>query len=356
MKVEGSNDDRVGIALVGLGATGVAIGRALRERSDCRLVAAADLDPAHRGADLGAVLGGAPLGVPIVTDLSEAAGAGIDVAVVATTSLLEALAPLVLPMLEAGINVVSICEELGYPEVTHPALAAELDRVARRHGVSILGTGCNPGFIMDTMPLLLSALTLRVDAVDIRRSADMSRYGAIVGKFGIGLTLAEFDAAQATGRVIGHTGFEQAAGALAAGLGWEVDEIEVDAVRPAFLAPDERRGVHATVAPGTIAAVVHGARARVGGRVAIELAIHFGFFTPGDPVEPGDACVLRAADQTIEVRAPRGYESFLSTVAVAANVATAAVGLEPGLRTMAELPVALLASKGARLAGEVVAS
>jgi 2,4-diaminopentanoate dehydrogenase len=133
-------------------------------------------------------------------------------------------------------------------------------------------------------------------------------------------------------------------------LGWSLDEIELDPVRPAFIAPQERVGAHATLASGSVAAVVHAARGRRGGAVVIDLAVHFGFFAAGDPVEDGDACRIDTNDQIIEVLAGRGFDSFLSTVAITANVTTAVVQAAPGLRTMSDLPVGALASKGSRRA------
>jgi 4-hydroxy-tetrahydrodipicolinate reductase len=331
--------------LVGLGSTGVAIGQSLARRADCAVVGAADISPARVGRDLGEVLGGGPSGVTVVPTIESLPHA--DIAVVATTSQLASIEPTLTALVERGSNVVSICEELGYAYLSHPAIVARLDKLALDRGVSVLGTGCNPGLIMDTMPLLLSSLTQRVDRVRIRRTADMSRYGAILSKFGLGRTPEEFASAQRAGTVIGHVGFEQAIAALAAGLGWSLDDIVVDPVRPAFVAAEPRSGSHARIEPGTVAAVLHAGRGLIAGDPVVELAICFGFFQQGDPVEAGDACLIEGDDQVIEVVARRGYESFLSTVAVAANVATAVVDAAPGVRTMADLPVSAIASKGA---------
>ncbi|MEU2266748.1 dihydrodipicolinate reductase [Streptomyces olindensis] len=337
--------DTTRIALVGLGATGLAIGRALAGRRDCTLVGAADISPERVGRDLGELLGGTPSGTAVVADPDVLPLA--DVAMVATTSMLDAVEPVLSALVRRGVNVVSICEELGHPFLSHPEVSGRLDKLAVEHGVAVLGTGCNPGMIMDTLPLLLSSLTQRVRRVRIRRTADMSRYGAILAKFGLGLTEERFAAEQGAGRVIGHVGFEQSVAALAAGLGWDLDEIVVDAPRPALLAAEPRSGEHIRIEPGTVAAVLHGARGLSGGEAVIELGIHFGLFQPGDPMEDGDACVIEGDEQTVEVRVPGGYESFLSTVAVSSNAVVAAVGAAPGLRTMADLPVAALASKGA---------
>lgn len=340
------------VALVGLGATGVAIGSHLARRSDCRLVGAVDARPDLGGVSLSTVIDGAPSSVTVVPDIAVLT-TDVDVAVVATTSRIVDVAALALPLLERSINVVSICEELAYPWNSAPDVAGQLDAAARANNVSVLGTGANPGVIMDTLPLLLSGLTENVKNVVIRRQTDMSRYGAILSKFGLGLTREEFDAASAARTVIGHVGFEQAIGALAIGLNWRLDRIVVDPVTPAFITGTARRGSHLTLQPGTIAAVRHTARGEIRGETVIDLAIVFGFFEDDDDIQPGDSLRIEGAEQTVEVASSTGFESFLSTVAVAANVAPAVVDARPGLLSMADLTVADIACKGA-LARDVV--
>lgn len=333
------------VSLVGLGATGVAIGNVLARRTDVSLQGGADPRPGLVGKDLGSVLGGQELGVTVVD--SSACLPDADVAVVATSSMLDVVAETVAPLLERGINVVSICEELAYPHVSHPRLARQLDELARQNGVTLLGTGANPGIIMDTLPLLLSSMTQQAHRVVIRRSADMSRYGAILEKFGLGLTPEQFGLAQRRGAVIGHVGFEQSVAALGSGLGWRLDEIEVDDVRPVRITDRARHGRRRSLEAGTVSAVRHAARGLIADHAVIDLEINFGFFEPGDDIAPGDRCRIEGVDQNIEVAATAGYESHLSTVAVTANVVTAVAEAPPGLRSMAELPVVSFASRGA---------
>jgi 2,4-diaminopentanoate dehydrogenase len=335
---------RTRVALVGLGATGVAIADSLLHRSDCAVVGAADPDHELVGRDLGTLCGRPEIGVTVRAGLEGLPPA--DVAIVATGSRLDDVAETLVPLLERGMNVVSICEELAFPLLSHPELSRRLDEVARRNGVTLMGTGANPGVVMDTLPLLLSVLTQRVERVVIRRSADMSRYGAIVSKFGLGLTPREFERAQAAGEVIGHVGFDQAIAALASGLSWMLEEIVVDPVRPAFVTPVARHGEHRELAEGTVAAVTHAARGVHAGETVIDLEITFGFFVPEDEIAAGDHCRVEGAEQVVEVISPHGFQSHLSTVAAAVNVATAVSAASPGLRTMADLPVGAMASKG----------
>ncbi|MEU6563437.1 NAD(P)H-dependent amine dehydrogenase family protein [Nocardia nova] len=333
------------VVVVGLGATGLAIVESLVPRADCALVGALDIRPELLGVDLASLVAGAPA-APIVSSADALPHA--HVAVVATSSWLDGIEPTITALLERGMNVVSICEELREPGLSHPETVARLDRVAREHGVSVLGTGCNPGMLMDTLPLVLSGLTTEVHRVVVRRTADMSRYGAILQKFGLGLTPEEFDTRQRSGQVMGHVGFDQSIAALARGLEWTLDGIEVDPVERDLVAGTERAGEHLAVPVGTVAGVVHRARGMRGGEPVIELATHFGIFGAEDHVARGDALTIVGREQTIEVIAPGGYESFLSTVAMACNAVSAVVAAEPGFRTILDLPVSALASKGAR--------
>ncbi|WP_228534729.1 dihydrodipicolinate reductase [Nocardia sp. BSTN01] len=341
------------VVVVGLGATGLAIVESLVRREDCALVGALDIRPALLGVDLASLVARAP-SVPVVSSADVLPRA--DVAVVATSSWLEGIEPTITALLERGMNVVSICEELREPSLSHPEIVARLDRVAREHGVSVLGTGCNPGMLMDTLPLVLSGLTTEVRRVAVRRTADMSRYGAILQKFGLGLTPDEFDARQRSGRVMGHVGFDQSIAALARGLEWTLDSIEVDPVERHLVAGADRAGEHVAVPAGTVAGVVHRARGIRAGEPVIEFATHFGIFEADDPVARGDFLTIVGREQTIEVTAPGGYESFLSTVAMACNAVSAVVAAESGFRTILDLPVFALASKGARATSIPVSS
>ncbi|WP_257135960.1 dihydrodipicolinate reductase [Streptomyces sp. t99] len=310
------------------------------------IVGAADHDPRVVGQDLGVLLGGVANGVVVVSDPADLPAA--DLAIVATISDLRRVADVPLPLLERSYNVLSICEELAYPWQSHPDLARRLDDVAKAHGVTVLGSGANPGVLMDTLPLLLTALTQRVENVRIRLRADMSCYGAILSKFGLGLTLREFATARSRGEVVGHYGFEQAIGALAAGLGWDLDTVDVAEVEPAVVTTSPRVGDDMCIEPGQIAAVTHAARGVLKGEVVIDLEITFGFFEPADEVAAGDDYGVVGEEQVFDPRSSVGFDSFLSTIAAAVNASTAVVEARPGLLSMGDLPARSVAAKGER--------
>ncbi len=180
----------------------------------------------------------------------------------------------------------------------------------------------------------------------------MSRYGAILSKFGLGLTPAQFVDAQVAGDIIGHHGFEQTIGGVAAGLEWEIDQIEVDPVVPSIVSQTTRIGNHVTIESGQISAVTHAARGVLAGEAVVDLEILFGFFDEGDEVTQGDDYRIVGVDQVIVLSSDVGFESFLSTIAVAVNTSAAVVSARPGLLSMGDISPLALASKGAMLSVE----
>lgn len=335
------------VLLIGLGAVGRSVASELVRSPRCEVIGAVDLAPSLLGEPLASVVPGADEGARVHGSIAEAPRA--DIAFVATTSFIADVEPIIMELLDAGMNVVSIAEELGFGFFDHAPIATRIDERARERGLTVLGTGCNPGILADTLPLLLSSLTLDVSAVRMHRTADMGGYGGILSKFGFGLTEPEFHQRVAAGSVIGHVGFRESVAALAAGLGWTLDEIVTEAPSPIFVAPAARRAAHIELQAGTVAAVRHSVSGRIGGVSVIEAVIDFGIFDASDPFAPGDEWTIESAFQPLEFRSSR-INSHISTVAVAANALPEVVGARAGLLTMAELPVVSLAAKSRAVA------
>jgi hypothetical protein len=337
------------VALVGAGATGLAVGRALAGRADGELVAVIDTDPAKAGRPLAELLDGAPAGVVIGDDLAALGGERIDVAVVTVGSTAASVAPALERLAAAGIDVITLCEELAYPWLDAPQVAHQLDRHARRHGTSMLGTGANPGFLMDTLPIVLSAAMQSVERVAIERTTDLSAYGPLLGKFGFGLPPDEY-ARRVGDDIVGHIGFRQSIAHLAHALGWELDAVEVEDPEPLVVSATERTGAFLELPAGTVAAVRHGAHGVVGGERVISCRANFGFLRPEDGLPPLDRWRLEGGGRTVTLEAPSGFDSWETTLAVLVNLIGAVAAAPPGLLTMSDIPVGAMAAKGARLA------
>ena len=302
---------------VGLGTIGLACLRVAAERPGVEVVGAVDAAPALIGEDAGEIAGLArPLGVAVSGDWASVPAA--DVAVVCTTSRLADLRPVVATAFERGLDVVSTCEPLAGPSADDPDAAA-LDVLARRWHHRLLGVGVNPGFVMDALPLLLTAGQTRIDAVRVRRVVDAAtRRPQLAAKVGAGLTPAEFAVGVRRGD-LGHVGLPASARLIAGGLGWDIDELR-ETIRP-VMGPD-----------GLCAGARQRLRATERGQVRIflDLTIAIGARPSGDTSLLDGSPPLRWTTRP----ATAGDEA---TAALTINAALAVGGLSAGLRTMVDL-------------------
>ncbi len=317
----------------GLGPIGAAALRIVAERPALRVVGAVDVDPEKVGRDVGEVVGlGRALDVTVDGDAAQALQRlRPDVVVHCTGSSLEVVMPQLREIVAAGASIVSTCEELSYPWARQRALAAELDALARERGVAVLGTGVNPGFVMDLLPLVLSGVTSRVRAIHVRRVVDASaRRGPLQRKIGAGITSADFKQRADRG-AMGHVGLRESLHMVAAGLGWEVRDV-TDTLEP-VLAETEITTAHVRVRPGNVAGVHEVARGTTlsGKSVELDLAMYVGAPDPRDEV-------VIDGEPRIHMVIHGGIFGDTATAAIVANAIPIVRTATPGLRTMCELP------------------
>jgi len=320
---------------VGLGPIGASIARQVGARAGFELVGGVDLDLGKVGRDLGPICGmGGEMGVAVSGDLAVALGAiQPDIAVVSTSSALERVAGTILTCLSAGVAVVSTTEELSFPWRERPELARRIDEAARAGGRAVLGTGVNPGFAMDALPLALSAVCERVDGVIVRRIQDASkRRLPFQQKIGAGLSVAEFHAKVAAGGVR-HVGLAESIGLLASAFGWNLDSVtdeiwpKVATVRVA--SPDLE------VAPGDCSGVVQLGLGMEGQtvRVRLEFEAYLGAPESYDEIEIAGSPALKS-------RVEGGIPGDLATASIVVNAIPRVLAAPPGLITMRDLPPA----------------
>src|ERR1700722_6680191 len=243
----------------------------MREKSSIEIIGAIDSDPAKAGRDLGDVVEGAdaPWGVPITDDAEAMLGESPDVVVHCTSSYLPDVADQLLACLAAEACVVSTCEELAYPFRKHPEIAAKLDAEAKTWGVALVGTGVNPGFVMDKLVLTLSAAAQRVDSARVTRVVDASqRRLPLQKKIGAGMSASEFREQVAAG-IIKHHGLPESVAMVSDGLGLGVDEI-TETIEP-IIAEQAVATKFLEVAAGQVAGVHQIARGMAAGREKIHM-------------------------------------------------------------------------------------
>ncbi len=318
----------------GCGPIGRSIVRLAAQRPEFTVLGGIDVDPAVVGRDLGEVAGlGGRLGVTVRGDAA-AALRELRPAVVfhATGSQVAAVFDQLAAIAAAGANVVSTCEELAFPGGRDPEAAARLQELARRHRVSILGTGVNPGFLMDTWPLFMSAVCAEVRAVRVTRVQDAAaRRGPFQRKIGVGMSPREFAAAVAGGG-FGHVGLEQSAALLAAGFGWKLDDFS-ESIEPVLL-DRAVSSAHAAVPVGRVAGLKQSAVGSCAGRPVVEL--EFQAYV-GAPSSHDSVAITGTPD--LEATIPGGTPGDTATAAIVVNSAPALVAAAPGLYAMKDLPI-----------------
>lgn len=345
--------DKIGVVVWGLGAMGSGIAKVLLEKEGVEITGAIDSNPAKTGLDLGQVLGlERELGVSVTGDpasvLKEGTG---NVVLLATSSFVDEVWPQIRESVTNGYNVITIAEQMAQPGVSHPDLAREMDALARKYGVTVLGTGINPGFVLDTLIIALTGACAGVKKIRATRVNDLSAFGPTVMRTqGVGSTPREFAEGLAQGSIVGHIGFERSIALIAGALGWNVTKVEQE--REPIISKVYRKTAYAEVQPGMAAGCRHIARAYVDGLPVIEL-IHPQQVKPElEGVETGDYIEITGTpdiNMAIRPEIPGGT----GTAAVAVNMIPKVLRAAPGLVCMSDLslPGALMGNVARMVAG-----
>jgi 2,4-diaminopentanoate dehydrogenase len=325
---------KIRVAQYGLGPIGSSIVRLMRQKDSLEIVGAIDKDPAKAGRDLGEVVGApdAPWGVLISPDATTVLEKPLDVIVHSTSSYLTSVMDQLLECISAGCCIVSTCEELAYPFRKHPDLSQKLDAAAKEEGVALVGTGVNPGFVMDKLALTLSAAAQRIDWLSAVRIVDASkRRLPLQKKIGAGMTPEEFRAQVAAG-VIKHHGLPESIAMVADGLGFALDDIS-ETIEP-VIAEEVIKTEFLEVAPGQVAGVHQIARGTSAGKekIFMELKMYVGARHPADTV------VLKG-EPHLTLTIPGGTHGDVATAAVVVNSIPAILAANAGLRTSRDLPL-----------------
>jgi hypothetical protein len=325
--------DEIRIVQYGLGPIGAAVARHIVEREGLKLVGAVDIDPDKVGKNVGEVIGlGRDLGLTVAETLSGALEqTEADVALHTTSSYFDLFRSQVLEILAAGLDIVSTAEELSFPWLDHPEAAAVVDAAARRAGKTVLGTGVNPGFIMDALPLFLTAICQRVDHIEVTRVINASeRRGPFQAKIGSGMTVEAFEAKMAAGRM-GHVGLPESVAMVFDTLGHKLVRYE-SAVEP-VLAETDIKTDHFEVRAGQVRGLKQVARGY--GEDGEFMALTF--IAALEAGQDGDTVKI-SGKPDLEVTL-KGTNGDIATVAIAVNAVRRVKQAPPGLLTMRDLPI-----------------
>jgi 4-hydroxy-tetrahydrodipicolinate reductase len=325
---------KIRVIQYGVGPIGAGIVRLMREKQAIEIVGAIDKDPAKAGRDLGELVGAsdAPWGVAVTDHAGTALGHKADVVIHCTSSYLKDVEDQLTECLEAGCCIVSTCEELAYPFRKSPEISERLDRTAKDWGVSLVGTGVNPGFVMDKLVLTLATVSQRIDSARAVRIVDASkRRLPLQKKIGAGMTPDEFRR-QVEAGIIKHHGLPESVAMVSDALGLVVDDI-TESIEPK-IAPERVVTQFLEVGSGLVAGVHQIARGTRKGKeiIYMELQMYVGAKESSDTVE------LKGLPD-ISLTIPGGTHGDVATASVVVNSIPAILDAPAGLRTSRDLPM-----------------
>jgi 2,4-diaminopentanoate dehydrogenase len=321
------------VVQIGLGPIGIAISRLLLQKPSWEIVGAVDTDPAKQGRDLGEVAGLAQrLGIVVRGQLAEVCTPEVDVAFLTTVSTFPEVLPTVESLVRAGIDVVASTEELFFPYYRHADQAKTLDDLAKHHNVSILGTGINPGFIMDTLILTLTGVCQQITRIAATRVVNASGHRpSLLKRLGIGLSPEAFSE-EATHQRVGLVGIVDSVAFLAHVLQWRLDGVKerfvpVIANRP--LPP-----VHPQVAPGQVCGIRHIVKSLAQGKEVISLDLRMYL-----EAENARDTIYIEGTPTLESTMKSTDMGDTAAAALLVNISPLVRQARAGLLTMIDLPL-----------------
>jgi hypothetical protein len=316
----------------GLGPIGAAVVKQIAARPGFKIVGAIDTDAAKAGRDLGDVVGfGRRLGLRVQDNAAKALKAAKpDIVVHCTSSLIKKVMPQIETILESKAAIVSTTEELSYPGHTHIRLSRQIHAWAKKARVAVLGTGINPGFVMDALPIMLTAACERVDRVEVNRVQDARlRRLPFQQKIGAGLTTEQFQNKVRDGSVR-HIGLTESIAMIADALGWPLDRISDD-VQPK-LAMVTVASEFLAVDPGYVCGIIQDGVGYRKGRPTIRLHLEAYLGAP----ESYDSVDIEGSPN-LSMKIAGGIQGDLGTASIVVNSIPRVLAAPPGLHTMRDI-------------------
>lgn len=332
------NSSKIKFIQYGLGPIGQRVVESALSKPELQLVGAIDIDPLKVGRDVGNVLNlPKEIGVTVSEDPEEVLSKGCHIVLHTTASFLSDVRSQLKLCLESGANVISTTEELLYPWYRNPEISSELDKLARRNNATLLGTGVNPGFVMDILPLTMTGICTDVKRIEVLRVVDVSRRrSSLQRKVGTGISVEEFQRRKKTGK-FGHVGLVESLVLIARGLEWELDDV-IETLDP-VIAGEKRATEYFEVNPGSVAGIHQVARGIKKGEecIVLELKMYVGAEEPGDTIHI-------EGNPPVKLVIKEGIMGDTATAASVLNAIPHVVKAREGLITVMDLPVPRLFS------------
>lgn len=332
---------KIKVVVWGLGSMGSGIAKMILSKKGFQIVGAIDMDPKKTGKKLYEVLGVEPNednSCTVTKNADEAVKKGAaEVCVIATASYTKVVFPMIKKAAEAGMDVVTTAEEMSYPRAMDTELSDEMDKIAKENHVSILGTGVNPGFIMDLVVIMLTGVCDKVDNIKVKRVNDLGCFGkAVMDEQGIGLKPQEFKDGVKNKTIAGHIGFLQSFGMFEEAFNVKFNNVRQE--KEPIVTNVPRSTDIVSVKPGDVAGCRQLGYANLGDKVFVTMEHPQQIKPELENVNTGDYIKISGVpnlDLQIKPEIPGG----IATIAICVNMIPLVMNSEPGLKTMLDLPV-----------------
>lgn len=332
---------KVKVVTWGLGSMGSGIAKMILGKKGFTIVGAIDMDPNKVGKKLCNILDLEENedNCCIVMDKPEQVikKGFADVCMIATASFTKMVFPLIKMAAEAGMNVVTTAEEMSYPKVLDPELSEKMDEIAKANNISILGTGVNPGFIMDLIVIALTGVCDKVDNINVSRINDLACFGkAVMVEQGIGLKKEEFIEGVKNDTVAGHVGFLQSFGMFEEAFNVKFNDIRQE--KEPILTNVPRSTEIVSVKSGDVAGCRQLGYASLGDKIFIKMEHPQQIRPEIENVDTGDYITING-DPKIDLQIKPEIPGGIATIAICVNMIPLVMNSTPGLKTMLDLPV-----------------
>lgn len=333
--------EKVRVGLWGFGAMGRGMAKMLLDKKGLEIVSVCDLDPNKTGKSIFELLGlekGNRKDVLIEPDYKKAfTEKCADVVLLATDSFVKNAFSKIEYILKQKINVISTAEEMAYPQAQSPEMAKDLDRIAKENGVSVLGTGINPGFVLDLLVLALTGTCEKVESIKAVRVNDLSPFGhAVMEEQGVGVTREIFEKGVAEGTIAGHVGFPESIRMITDGIGWNLDKI--DQTREPIMSNVYRKSEYAEVQAGNVAGCRQCGYGYVDGELKIVMEHPQQILPHLEGIKTGDYVTIKGIPN-IDLQITPEIPGGIGTIAMCVNSIPHIINARPGLKTMLDIPV-----------------
>jgi 4-hydroxy-tetrahydrodipicolinate reductase len=261
----------------------------------------------------------------------------VDVVLLATDSFTKKAYDKIVKVLEYGVNVISTAEEMAYPKANEKVLAEKLDKLAKEKKVTILGTGINPGFVMDLLVIALTGVMTKVNHISVERVNSLSPFGpTVMDEQGVGISSDEFNKRKAEGNLAGHVGFKESVTMIADALGVNLSKF-TQSMKP-ILTNVDRKSKYGEAKKGSLAGIDMIAEGSINDKSFIDMKHPQQIEPELEGIKTGDYINLEGSPNVNMCITPE-IDGGIGTIAMCVNMIPHVLNANPGLKTMIDLPV-----------------